>query len=417
MNWTHVGFRSLGRIGIGPILLLAFVVRLVPLIVHHSILSLPQGTADAVGFERKAWSMSSGDRGAVIDHLGNGGDFLAYLGSFLYDVVGRQPAAFGLGMLVLGVALVFVVYRIVFEITEDAAAGRVAGLVVAVFPQLVLHSVLFLREIPVAFFLAVGLWGVARFLKHNSLPGLAVFILAVAVATLFHTGAVIALPGVLLGVLFSTSRLERRAFSRYAVKTAGALALLGAIVVMDQTGYGLGKFGGSFDSAVDAFESGELRATVGGAAYPEWMRIRGDFASEGWKIPIRFAAFLFSPLLPFLVRGVSHLLGALDAALYLLMFGIMVRNWRTIVGNKVLLTLLVMGLTLAFVYALGVSNFGTAIRHRAKIVPIFIVLSVSAVAASAVKAEKGAGVRQLHNWIKASGPSRGPSPRPGGVTR
>ena len=417
MNWTHRGFRALGRIGIGPILLLAFLIRLVPLIVHHNIRLLPQGRADAVGFERKAWTMSSGDRGAVTDYLGNGGDFLAYLGSFVYDVIGRQPAAFGLGMLLLGVALVYVVYRIVFDITEDAVAGRVAGLVAAVFPQLVLHSVLFLREIPVAFFLAVGLWGVARFLKHNSLPGLAVFILAVAVATLFHTGAVIALPGVLLGVLFSTSRLERRAFSRYAVKTAGALALLGAIVVMDQTGYGLGKFGGSFDSAVDAFESGELRATVGGAAYPEWMRIRGDFASEGWKIPIRFAAFLFSPLLPFLVRGVSHLLGALDAALYLLMFGIMVRNWRTIVGNKVLLTLLVMGLALAFVYALGVSNFGTAIRHRAKIVPIFIVLSVSAVAASAVKAEKGAGVRQLHNWIKASGPSRGPSPRPGGVTR
>jgi len=408
----RISFRAIGRVGIGPILLLAVVVRLIPLIIHHNIRLLPQGGADAVAFERRAWMLSGGQRGSVSDHLGNGGNFLAYLASFLYELIGRQPLALGLGMLLLGVALVYVVYRIVFELTEDAAAARFAGVAVAVFPQLVLHSVLFLREIPVAFFLAVGLWGVVRFLKRQSIPGLMVFIGCTALASLFHTGAVIALPGLLLGILFSTSRLERGAFARYAVNTAGALALLGAIVFMDQTGYGLGKFGGGFDTAMDAFESGEMRATEGGAAYPEWMRIRGGLASEAWKIPIRYAAFLFSPIVPFLVRSGSHLLGVLDAALYLLMFGVMARYWRVIVGNRVILSLLVMGLTLAFVYALGVSNFGTAIRHRAKLVPMFIVLSVSTYALATARLEREHVIRHIAEGARQARLSKGGIPRP-----
>ena len=377
LNPSRSAFRALGRIGIGPILVLAGVLRLVPLIVHNYLRPLPQGTADAVRFERLAWEMSQGTRGALWDYIGSAVNLLAYLGSLIYDVTGRQPVALSLAMVVLGVAMVYVVYRIVFDITCDSVASRVAALATAVFPQLVLHSVLFLREIPVAFLLLVGFWGATRFLTRQSLPGLVVFCASTFLATLFHTGAIIAIPGLLLGTLIARSGTERRGFGRLVVNATAVMALLGVITFMDQTGIGLGKFGGSFDSAMDVFETSEARSTMGGAAYPEWMRIRGGIESEGWKIPIRYMAFLFSPLVPFLVRGGSHLLGVLDAGLYMVMFGVILRNWRGILQNRALLALLVMGLSLAFVYALGVSNFGTAIRHRAKIVPLFIVISVS----------------------------------------
>ena len=386
-------FRALGRVGIGPILALAFLVRLVPLLIHYNFLVLPQGGADAEGFERRAWALSSGSRGAITEYLGSGVHFLAYFGSLVYDLVGRQPMALGLGMALLGVALVYVVYRIVFEITDDVAAGRVAGLMVALFPQLVLHSVLFLREMPVAFFLALGVWGAVRFLNRHSIPGLLVFCVATVLATIFHTGAIIAIPGLLLGMLFARPKGERGGLTRHLVNAAGAVTLIGVILFMDETGFGLGQFGGGFDTAMDVFETGEMRATLGGAAYPEWMRIRGGLASEGWKIPIRYLAFLFSPVLPFLVRGAYHLLGALDAALYIGMFAVMVRNWRVMARNRVVLSLLVMGLSLAFVYALGVSNFGTAIRHRAKIVPVFILIAVSAYALASAKIRQRASPR------------------------
>ena len=67
--------------------------------------------------------------------------------------------------------------------------------------------------------------------------------------------------------------------------------------------------------------------------------------------------------------------GVVDAAIYLFLFWNLYRNWRTIKKNRAAVVLLAMVLTLFLVYALGVSNFGTAIRHRAKMAPILLLLT------------------------------------------
>jgi hypothetical protein len=61
--------------------------------------------------------------------------------------------------------------------------------------------------------------------------------------------------------------------------------------------------------------------------------------------------------------------------LYLFLFWTLYRNWNAIKRNRPVIVLLVIALALFFVYALGVSNFGTAIRHRAKMAPILLILA------------------------------------------
>jgi hypothetical protein len=50
-------------------------------------------------------------------------------------------------------------------------------------------------------------------------------------------------------------------------------------------------------------------------------------------------------------------------------------NWRSVKQNRSALVLLIVMLALYLLFSLGVSNFGTAIRHRAKMSPLLLVIA------------------------------------------
>lgn len=359
---------------IGVILIVGGILRLAFLIVNLEFMTLPQGGADAVGFERSAWRLSEFGRQELDHYLLSGGHFLTLLGSYVYDLTGRAPYVLGLVMVALGLGVIYLTYRAALELWEDERIARMIAWWAALFPQLVLHSVLFLREIPVSFCLAAAALYAVRFVKRNNVVYALWFSGWIVLGTLFHSGVIFAIPALLLGTILARPRGSRGRVKVYAVNMVAALVLVGAIYVVNETGYGLGKFGGSLDEALEQFEQQEQSGTLGGAAYPEWMRVRGGL-SDAWKIPVRFVTFLFSPLIPFMVRSGGHLLGVVDAALYLYLFWLLYRHWGAIRRNRPVVVLLVVLLALCLVYALGVSNFGTAIRHRAKMSPILLILA------------------------------------------
>ena len=362
------------RASLGVILLVGLAIRVIFLIVNLEFTTLPQGGADAVGFERKAWAAAEQGRDELGYYLQSSSEFIVLVGSYVYGVTGRAPYVLGLMMVTLGLGVIYLSHRAALELWGN---GRVALMVAwgaALFPQLVLHSVLFLREIPVSFCLAGATLSAIRFVKRGDLVQVVWFSCWVAVGALFHSGVIFAIPALLVGMLLARPRGARARFKFYLVNAFGALVLASVIYVANQTGFGLGKFGGSLDDALEQFEQQEMRGTLGGAAYPEWMRVRGG-ASDAWKIPVRFVTFLFSPLIPFMVRSGGHLLGVVDAALYLYLFWLLYRHWGAIRRNRPVVVLLVVLLALCLVYALGVSNFGTAIRHRAKMSPILLILA------------------------------------------
>lgn len=326
-----------------------------------------------MGFERRAWNLSEFGRGGMTEYLFSGAQFLSWLGSFLYDFTGRAPYALGSIMVLLGLGVVYLAYRTALELWSDGRIARMIAWGAALFPQLVLHSVLFLREIPVSFCLAAASLCAVRYVKRNNLVYAVWFAFWIVLGALFHSAVILALPAFLLGSMLARPRGVQGKVKYYAINAAAALVLVGVVYFVNETGYGLGKFGGSLDEALDTFEQQEMRATHGGAAFPEWMRIRGGL-SDAWKIPVRFVAFLFAPLIPFMVRSPGHLLGVIDAALYLFLFWQIFRNWGAIRENRAVVVLLVVMLVLFLGYSLGVSNFGTAIRHRAKIAPMLLLL-------------------------------------------
>lgn len=364
----------MARTSIGIILLAAFVLRMTLLIVNLEFTTLPQGGGDARSFEFKAWEHAERGLRPISYYLQSGSDFIVLPGALIYSVTGRAPYVLSLVMVALGLGVVYLSYRAAFELWGDQRMARMVAWGAALFPQLMLHSVLFLREIPVSFCLAGAALCAIRYTKRYDIRQVIWFSCWVAVGALFHSGVIFAIPAMLLGVMLTRPRRARDRFKFYATNTIAALLLAGAMFAANETGFGLGKFGGSLDDALETFEQREESETIGSAAFPEWMRVR-DGLSDAWKIPVRYVALLFAPLAPFLVRSPSHLLGVLDAALYLFLFWTLYRNWGAIKRNRPVIVLLVIALALFFIYALGVSNFGTAIRHRAKMAPILLILA------------------------------------------
>lgn len=386
------------RFSLGAILVVGAAIRLLFLIINLEFTTLPQGGADALRFERDAWRLSQLGREGVSQLVVSGHGAITLLGSYIYDVTGRAPYVLGTVMLLLGLGVIYITYRAAMELWGDERMARLVAWGAALFPQLVLHSVLFLREIPVSFCLAAAALCAVRFVKRSNAMYVFWFSLWVVIGTLFHSGVIFAIPALLLGMSVTRPHENRGKVRYYAVNVVAAVVLVGAIYIVNSTGYGLNKFGGSLDTALEQFEQQELADTKGGAAFPEWMRVRGGL-TDSWKLPIRYAAFLFSPMLPFMVRSLHHLLGVVDAVLYGYLLCNVYRNRNVIKKNRPAIVLLIVFVTLCIVYALGVSNFGTAIRHRAKMSPILLLIGAGLPYLQRVR------YRARHTRVVASGQS------------
>ncbi|WP_456376719.1 hypothetical protein [Lutibacter sp.] len=349
------------------ILLIAFIIRFVLLFINNFIFVLPQGDGDAIIIEFYAFKFSNItnlDYGLVFSQ---GHFFLAYLGSLLYSVIGREPFIFGLLMVVLGTIVVDKVYTASFLLWNNKDVAIKVTWFTALFPQLCLHSALILRETPVNLFLILAIISFIKYWKYSQNKELIWFVFYIVIAALFHSGVLFAFLGIL--ILSLTSSKQNKFRNRFLLP----LVIIISVIFINYWGLGLQKFGGSIENITDQFQARESMQTMGNSAYPSWMLISGGL-SEFWKLPIRYIAFLFSPLVPFMVKNPKHIIGLFDGVLYLLLFYNIYKNRRLIKSNSAARGILIMSLFLILVFSLGVSNVGTAIRHRAKIVPMLLIL-------------------------------------------
>lgn len=360
-----------GSLGIA--LFVGFVLRSA-LAVYNIFVAPLRQSSDAFGYLRRAEELNADFSVDLMSILASGDGIFLYLGSLVYSVTDHAPIVLGLMMAVLGTGVIYTSYKCAIELWGNTKAARAVAWGVALFPQLALHSALYLKEIPVSFCLTVAAFFAVRYVKHNHLNQVVGYFVWIAFATALHSGVLVAMPALIVAMLIVRPRRGSRKSSFFATNLVAVLILLGILHFVDRTSIGMEKFGGSFEAAIDSFEQRELRDPSGTAAYPQWMRVRGGL-SDIWKIPIRLVALLYSPLVPFMIRSPGHLLGALDAGLYFYLCWNIYQNRSSIKRNRSALVLLIVMLALYLLFSLGVSNFGTAIRHRAKMSPLLLIVA------------------------------------------
>ncbi|HSH48962.1 MAG TPA: hypothetical protein VK991_10295, partial [Halomonas sp.] len=72
-----------------------------------------------------------------------------------------------------------------------------------------------------------------------------------------------------------------------------------------------------------------------------------------------------------------HLLGLVSSVLYGFLAWRVFRGWGRLTQREEGLALLFIFGAITFVFALGVNNIGTAIRHKTKLLGLFVILAAS----------------------------------------
>ena len=171
---------------ISNILFTALILRVFVMLMGHYFITLPDSTADSVTFEKTAWSIAEGgffnlsksfpDQPAKI---------ISWLIAIPYSLFGRSMLMSQAISLFVGMGSIFFGWLLAKKIWNDHTANKV-GWTMALFPSLILYSVLFLREVYVCFFLIVAIFGIVNWFKKNNLISLVLAVIGFIGATVLH---------------------------------------------------------------------------------------------------------------------------------------------------------------------------------------------------------------------------------------
>lgn len=364
---------------ISKILLVALVVRVLLVLGghHHYLFELPDYEGDSEDFETSAWILAQGGISYVWNYLDlpDPHAYIWFIG-LIYALIDRSimmiqaiSILFGLGSVVLG-------WKISKIIWNTRTADKV-GWMIALFPSLVLYSVLVMREVYMVFFLLLALYGVVAWAKTNSLKSIIIALIGFFGGAFFHgaifVGAItfLTIVGLSSFIKFYKSVLK----NRLNLKTVFMILLISIVSQFYLTNKFEVSYLGSFEesSRIDNLLDLTEINTRGTASWPKWTIISSPVEMI-YKIPVRSIYFIFGPF-PWDIKKPSHLIIMLDAFLYIYLSYLILKNIKVIWRDPALRIILIILVSYVLVFSIGVGNFGTGVRHRSKFVIMFILLA------------------------------------------
>jgi hypothetical protein len=372
----------------GP-LMTAFLVRVSLALVHFYVTPLPGSDKDAAAFLRDATLWSADGFQGVLIHFRTGARLYAWLLAVLFALTSRSELMAQSLNVLFGALMVYNVWRLVILLHPDPKTARQAAYIAALFPAFLLYAPITLREVAVVYPFSLGLLFIARWWRGQSGWNVYAALVLFAMSSAFHSGMVLAIPATALMIgwawVSAFGRLEGRAWLRTGV-AGGGLALIAAAIL--GSGVGLEKFGGSIDNvSSEVISNAQENAARSRAAY-----LQGDTpgspAALVAQLPVREAYFFFAPF-PWMVGTAGDILAFLDGLCYLTAAVFLWKGRRTLWRDQATRALLVMLLVISIPFAITTSNFGTAMRHRAKLAPLVLALAVVARARHGLERQEG----------------------------
>ena len=366
---------------LGKVLIWAFIARAGVMIFDTYIYSgLPYLTAgDASRFHSIGLEFAAlGFAELVYPPYPSGSVLYSYWIGMVYSLFGTTDQAVVKSFNV--VAGIFTVYN-GYHISRMLWTRNIAiqnAWILALFPLLVVYSQNFLREAFVAYFLTLGIMYFISWYKMGRTYHIFIAFISISLSSAFHVGALMTLLGL---AFYNVWMFFYSLFTGQASNTGRALfstvVLVAGLAYMNATGWGLPSIGG--EGALQEFGVEELIEERGGdrrtgrAAYLVGMTASNPI-DVAWQTPIRAAYFLFAPF-PWMLGSIWDIVGVFDALLYMLIFYGIYKSFPLIRKDPARVIMFIMLLGMIATFAWGVTNFGTGMRHRAKIVTVAVCLA------------------------------------------
>lgn len=355
---------------IQPYLLIGYILRLFSLfwdVYFRHIYVLPHSGGDSEGFFNSAVLIASNP--SLLKEAIYGGYYSKMVG-IMYSITGPDRLLGQFLNVLFGMSIMFIVLKILTILEIDSKVQKTIVVLVSLFPHSIIFSGIFLRENVITMLVIASAYFLIRWTLMNSPVDAVIAVLLLLIASSFHAGVIGLLAGYTFLYMFYSPKSKAFTFRPRTV-SAFLLMMLASMVVYLQFGH---VFLAKFQTVEDiAGIYGVASSSRGGSAYLTSLKINSI-----WQLfvyaPIKMIYFLVVPL-PHHWRGFNDLMSfCLDGAVYLYFLIYFIKQRRVIARTPLAIGLTIALLGAIFVFGVAVSNAGTALRHRHKIYPVFLVL-------------------------------------------
>jgi 4-amino-4-deoxy-L-arabinose transferase-like glycosyltransferase len=355
------------------ILLGSLLIRVFLIFIHNYVFALPDSQFDAIVYEQLAWEWAKD--GIIFDDFTTGAFLFSWLNSLLYILFGRIPILIQLYNTFGALIIIYSVFHLSKKFWGRKNA-YITSILLSLYPTFLLYSVLVMREIPVILFLVLSVSFFVKWYETNKSYNIIIAIFSAITSMIFHSGMI----GMVLGLLaiiyliigYRIYVTEQYKLLITVIGVSLVIVLVGYYILT--TGIGLEKFGGG-------------EAQIGFNELAQWQqyasRSRGaylqniymdNFTSFIFQMPVRLLFFLITPFI-WMVSNFGDLVAFIDGSIIGIFLFLIYRRFKRNGYNSIQKYLFIWILSGLMVFSIATSNYGTALRHRAKFVPLILLLA------------------------------------------
>lgn len=332
---------------------------------------LPGTGTDTVYFDflGNQWRITS--IADIFQYIGLGSQLYGWFVSIIYSITDSDRFVAQWFNVILSILAIKYLYLTAVMLTSRKVALLIAW-IFAFWPTYILFSTILLRESWVIFCLVAAVFHLVKWQVGEATKNLVYCSLYLALGMAFHSGLILGLVSLPL-IIALTRKNKKRPFGsgRKGIELVFSIACL---VVALSFGIGAQKFSRSTDLSASTIFERQSKSARDRTAY--LSDVEGtSYLKLVAQTPLRIGYFLLKPF-PWDIQIFLDLIGFVDATIFLFLCYIIYKRIRrkSIERNEYMI--LVLGLLITITLAAATSNYGTAVRHRAKVLPFFLLLGV-----------------------------------------
>ena len=310
---------------------------------------------------------------AMNDYSAMKSDKYAQVLGFLYNRFGIARLIGQYFNILLSITAIILMLKMIEMLNVNNKARFIALQLASFLPNFAIINSALLRETPIIFLLTLSLYFFIKWWKNGKIGYVAIAIVISIIAAYFHSGAI----APILGYAIIVSLYDRKNASfKINTKTIVAVSvfLIGFSILFSLTSDTVFSKYTRYDSAEEITE--HVGEGDGDSGYEVGFSTGNATADMVINTPFRIFYFIFSPV-PWNWRGLQDIIAFVFSAMFFGMcyilsaFIILDKN----IKNKApVIAFLILAISTALLFAWGVQNAGTALRHREKFTIQYLVL-------------------------------------------
>lgn len=353
------------------IILVAFFVRVIFLIIDlyfRDKFTLPNSGRDSEQYFLHAISISDNIELLGKTRMGLYSDFLA----ILYRFIGVNRIFSQYINVLLGINIIYLCSKIFTYLEIKHNISKLSLWILALFPNSVIMSSILLREVFIMFFVTYSIYYFIKWYKYGGDVKMIISSVLLFIASIFHSGVIGLIIGYFFAYLVYDRNKNRLRFNKKTILYFIIISIFSSILFIRFGDIILNKFG-NIEDLQSIYDRANLRLNDGESNYLVGLEVTNLFQLIIYT-PVRVIYFLFSPM-PWNWRGILDIVSFIfDSTTYIFII-YFILNTNKNYKDYPLITCLTIGvLTTCLIFGIGVSNTGTAIRHRQKIFTVLILI-------------------------------------------